>query len=75
MRFPSYNSTGNILPGIRLLCTLKADLSGLAHLLRPQTGLNGKKYWRVPVQLVIDFGGTKLRARLKWEEDVSLLLI
>ena len=67
------DESGNLLPQIRLVCTLKADLSGLQRLLRVEKGPNGQNFWRVKYNVNVYFGGTALRARLTWYEGVSNL--
>jgi len=56
---------------MRLICTLKADLSALARVLQKQTGAHGKKFYRVDYIVCVYFGGTQLRAKLQWKERVS----
>lgn len=68
LRFP-----GNLLPNMRRVCTLKADLSGLARSLKVQKGPRGQDFWRVEHSVAVLFGGTQLRARLQWYEGVSLI--
>ena len=53
------------------LCTLKADLSAVAPSLKPKMGSHGKKYYEALVTVHVFFGGTQLRAELRWEENVS----
>ena len=56
---------------MRRVCTLKADLSGLARSLKVQKGPRGQDFWRVEHSVAVLFGGTQLRARLQWYEGVS----
>jgi hypothetical protein len=64
---------------MRLLCTLKADLSSLAGALQPQNGKkrifkkDGNPFYRVDYDVCVYFGGTQLRANLQWKDKVSTL--
>ena len=59
-------------PRFREVCELEADLSGLERSLvaqrNPVTGMN---YYTVDYTVAIFFGGTTLKARLRWHENVS----
>ncbi|KIM20152.1 hypothetical protein M408DRAFT_334110 [Serendipita vermifera MAFF 305830] len=59
---------GNVIKGMRLLCTLKADLSALAGGLRVMSGFRGKKHYRVDYTVCVYFGDTQLHAKLQWKE-------
>jgi hypothetical protein len=61
---------GGLMPQMRLLCTLVADLSRLRGVLKKQKAANGTSYWAVNFTVAILFGGTQLHARLKWMEGV-----
>ena len=67
------DESGNLLPHIRRVCTLKADLSGLQKSLKVQKGPKGQDFWRVEHSIKVHFGGTALKARLMWYEGVSNL--
>jgi len=58
---------------MRLICTLNADLSALAAGLQIQTGPHGERFYRVDYYVYVYFGGTQLRAKLQWKENVSIL--
>lgn len=64
---------GGLVPQMRLLCTLVADLSKLRTLLKKSKAANGSSYWAVNFTVAIMFGGTQLHAKLKWMEGVSTL--
>ncbi|KIM24672.1 hypothetical protein M408DRAFT_331646 [Serendipita vermifera MAFF 305830] len=66
------DESGNLLPNMRRVCTLKADLSGLARSLKVQKGPRGQDFWRVEHSVAVLFGGTQLRARLQWYEGDQL---
>ncbi|KAI5115973.1 hypothetical protein M0805_001504 [Coniferiporia weirii] len=51
------------------LCTVTADTSGLMGLLRPLSGTNGQTYWTHNYELILQFGGTELKAQISWEEN------
>lgn len=70
----SLSALGNLLPGMRRVCTLKADLSNLVNSLKVQKGPRGQDFWRVEHSVAVLFGGTQLRARLQWYEGVSCIL-
>ncbi|KIM25124.1 hypothetical protein M408DRAFT_26524 [Serendipita vermifera MAFF 305830] len=59
---------GKLLPQMRHLCDLKADMSGLQGSLQPLHGSLGP-YYKVAITVAIRLGGTKLQARLQWEEN------
>jgi hypothetical protein len=65
------DESGNLLPQMRRVCTLKADLSGLQRSLKVQKGPKGQDFWRVEHSINVHFGGTALKARLTWYEGVS----
>ncbi|KAG8822058.1 hypothetical protein FRC19_006794 [Serendipita sp. 401] len=58
---------GGPMPGIRHLCTITADLSGLSSSLVPQNGPSGR-YYRVDFSVLISLGGTQLSARVQWND-------
>jgi hypothetical protein len=62
---------GTVMKGMRLVCTLNADLSALAGGLQIKTGPHGKKFYRVDYDVCVYFGGTRLCAKLQWNEGVS----
>ncbi|KIM23486.1 hypothetical protein M408DRAFT_262258 [Serendipita vermifera MAFF 305830] len=59
---------GKILNGMRLICTLNANLSALAGGLQTMTGRNETRFYRVDYDVCVYFGGTQLRAKLQWRE-------
>ena len=65
------DESGSLLPNMRRVCTLKADLSGLQRSLKVQKGPKGQDFWRVEHSINVNFGGTALKARLTWYEGVS----
>ena len=65
------DESGNLLPQMRRVCTLTADLSGLQRFLRVEKGPKGQNFWRVNYSINVYFGGTVLKARLMWHEGVS----
>jgi hypothetical protein len=68
---------GTIVKGMSHVCTLNADLSSLAGALQPQDGKkrifkkDGKPFYRVDYDVCVYFGGTQLRAKLQWMDNVS----
>ena len=66
------DESGNLLPNIRRVCTLKADLSGLRRLWKVQKTSEGQHFWEVSYMIKVLFGGTALKARLMWFEGVSI---
>jgi len=60
-------------PRFREVCELEADLSGLQRSLvarlNPVTGVN---YYTVKFTVAVLFGGTTLKANLRWYENVSV---
>ena len=67
------DESGNLLPHIRRVCRLSADLSGLRTSLTVQKGPKGQDFWTVAYRINVYFGGTALKARLTWYEAVSNL--
>ncbi|KIM23519.1 hypothetical protein M408DRAFT_332344 [Serendipita vermifera MAFF 305830] len=63
---------GGALKGMRLICTLSANLSALARGLQIKNGPQGTKFYRVDYNVSVYFGGTQLRAKLQWKEKGSL---
>jgi len=62
---------GDLLPQMRILCHLKANLSNLLPLLKVYKGLDGRQYWAIYFEVVVEIGKTQLQARLQWKEGVS----
>ncbi|KAI0694608.1 hypothetical protein BC835DRAFT_1274275 [Cytidiella melzeri] len=56
------------------LCYVRADLSPLAGSAQSKEGKGGKMYWTIVFSIEIHFGLTEFRARIKWTDNVSLLL-
>ena len=56
------------------LCFVRADLSRLSNSAETKKGANGQTYWTVVFSIEIHFGLTEFKARMKWNEDVSLLI-
>lgn len=59
---------GGVLKGMRLICTLKADLSAIIGGLQINNGPRGTKFYRVDYNVCVYFGGTQLCAKLQWRE-------
>ncbi|KIM20151.1 hypothetical protein M408DRAFT_30596, partial [Serendipita vermifera MAFF 305830] len=59
---------GTALEGMRLICTLNANLSTLAGGLQIKSGPRGKRFYQVDYDVCVYFGGTQLRAKLEWKE-------
>ena len=66
------DESGNLLPNIRHVCTLSADLSGLQRFLKVQRRSDGQDFWTVHFKVNVLFGGTALKARITWYEGVSI---
>ena len=66
------DETGKILPSIRRVCTLSADLSGLRRFLKVQKGSQGQDFWTVSYSVDVRFGGTAIKAKMTWNEGVSI---
>ena len=67
-----WDESRNLLPNIRRVCTLAADLSGIRRFLKVQKSLEGQNFWKVSFKVKVFFGGTALKARLAWYEGVSI---
>jgi hypothetical protein len=61
-----------MLEGMRLICTLNADLSQLAGGLQIKAGPVGTRFYRVDFDVCVYFGGTQLHAKIQWKERVSV---
>jgi hypothetical protein len=61
---------GDLLPKMRKLCQVKADLSRLSGALQSHNGPSGQ-YWKLDWEVLVKFGGTKLRARMRWRDEVE----
>ena len=60
-------------PRFREVCELEADLSGLQRSLVAQRNpATGVIYYTVKYTVAVFFGGTTLRAQLRWLENVSV---
>ncbi len=66
------DESGNLLPNVRRVCTLTADLSGLRGSLTLQKGSGGQDFWKVGYRINVRFGGTALKAKVTWYEGVSI---
>ncbi len=67
-----WDESGKLMPNIRRVCTLSADLSGLRRFLKVQKGPEGQDFWTVCYSINIHFGGTALKAKMTWDEGVSI---
>ena len=65
------DESDDLLPNIRCVCTLKADLSGLRRFLTVRKGSQGQDFWTASYSVNVFFGGTALKARMTWFEGVS----
>ena len=64
---------GDMKPRFREVCELEADLSGLQRSLVAQRNpATGVMYYTVNYTVAILFGGTTLKAQLRWLENVSV---
>ncbi len=66
------DESGNMMPNMRHVCTLSADLSGLQRFLKVQKGLQGQDFWTVRYRVEVRFGGTAIKAKMMWYEGVSI---
>ena len=62
-----------VLDDFSTLCFVRADLSPLTASARVMTGPGGKKYWTIVFSIEIHFGLTEFKARIKWNDDVSVV--
>ncbi|KAG8816704.1 hypothetical protein FRC17_000214 [Serendipita sp. 399] len=63
------DNSGNLLPQMRRLCILEADLSRLIPLLKPERGTDGREYYKVSYEIILEMGRTQLQARIQWREN------
>jgi hypothetical protein len=54
------------------VCTVTADISSVLRTLPTLTMANGRKYMHLECFIELLFGSTEYKARLVWEENVSL---
>jgi hypothetical protein len=64
---------GGLAPGIRTLCCINANLETMRPYIKPQTRPDGETYYELTFRVVVWFGGTKLRARVQWNEGVRII--
>ncbi|PVF96878.1 hypothetical protein CPB86DRAFT_786515 [Serendipita vermifera] len=62
------DTSGNVCPGIRRICTIKADFDDMMSALRTETGPEGA-YWYLDFEVVVSFRNTKLQGRLQWKNE------
>jgi hypothetical protein len=55
---------------MRRLCRISADLRDLVGSFKTKEGPQGH-YWQLDFDVVLKFGGTQLRANLRWKDTVS----
>jgi len=60
---------GKLYPQMRHLCNLKADLSNLRHTVQLKSRADGASYWEMDFEIEIWYRGTKLQAKIKWEDE------
>ena len=58
------------MPGMRCLCTVKADMSELEESL-----IEKDRHWELRFKVVVSFKRTGLQVKLRWIKKVSPLLI
>ena len=68
-----HDESGHLMPNIRRVCTLTADLSGLQRILTVKKGTEGQDFWLVIFSVNVRFGGTALNAKVTWYEGVSIV--
>ncbi|KZW03070.1 hypothetical protein EXIGLDRAFT_701650 [Exidia glandulosa HHB12029] len=61
--------TKSLSPGVRKVCDIQCDLSGIYDNLKPRTNPNGEEYWSIPYSLEILFGKTSLQVEMQWQVD------
>lgn len=66
-------TTTHLNEGIRPVCKILGDLSGLRSTLKQLSGAHGKPYWQINYSVEIFFGQTSLCAELTWKENVSTI--
>ena len=66
---------GKLYPQMRPLCNLKADLSNLRDTVQPKSRADGASYWEMRFEIEIWYRGTKLQAKIKWEDEVNHFFI
>ncbi|CAG7852393.1 SubName: Full=Uncharacterized protein {ECO:0000313/EMBL:CCA74286.1} [Serendipita indica DSM 11827] len=57
-----------LVPGLRLLCSLEARVTRMKESMKEMTGPQGKKYFQSDLRVLIFLGGTEMKARLEWTE-------
>lgn len=62
------DESGDLLPGIRILCTIEAGFDVLMSAMRTARGPNGR-YWYMAFEIVISFRGTKIQGRMRWKDE------
>jgi hypothetical protein len=67
---PFAQRPGQLLPGMRYLCVIKADMSSLQGSLTKKTSTDNSDYWQLTFQVVMTLNRTRLQAKLRWTETV-----
>jgi molecular chaperone DnaK (HSP70) len=62
------NINGDLNPGFKEICIVRANLNGLQGQLKQKRGLNGP-YWKLSYVIGIRFGRTELEAFIEWDEE------
>jgi hypothetical protein len=65
----NFRFIGDLNPGFKEICRVRADLNGLRGLLVKRMGVQ-KYYWTLNYKVGIRFGGTELEAFIEWEKKV-----
>lgn len=62
------SSDGPLINGVKTACQLSVDLRRLRRALQRKVSADGKTYWSLAFRVGVSFGGSQLRARIRWLE-------
>ena len=62
------SSDGPLINGVKTACQLSVDLRRLRRALQRKVSADGKAYWSLAFRVGVSFGGSQLRARIRWLE-------
>ena len=64
---------GPLINGVKTACELSVDLRRLRRALQRKVSADGKVFWSLAFRVGVSFGGSQLRARIRWEEVRSAI--
>ncbi|PVF96872.1 hypothetical protein CPB86DRAFT_476873 [Serendipita vermifera] len=65
----THDTSGILMPNVRLLCNIEADMARMASALENRIARNGR-FWQLDFKVVITFQGATLQGKLVWMDEV-----